>query len=531
MSLQYLYHKWCARTIRPGYCHACCVNKVVCYEETTSPVREYCSERCIDRYYLIQSIPSHLGGSTLSLNGMKRLNDLSESDLDRIALLPLDLQIALLELVFPLRETDSVQFSAMMSLRRVSEHYATLIDTGVIPLMRSLPSDLYYFIGAKEFLLFTGLRSLRIRPNTGYITSDVLTNGRHSLLEELILDFCTIELGEESSWGMKYLARLDVSESYCDQLFYIQFTQLTELNISHTPVNVELLTSLTHLRTLALSTTAYEPLTRRIENVLAISQLTALQKLSLYSVTETGLDRAIGSLNGLTSLVLIHIHSPVRQAFLTLTQLASLKIDSVTGFQCGDLARQKYSLTDLYLSSERETDLRLDRLVDLAALSRLQLGFMDTIIQGEVLASLSHLEELRLPGNSWNIVGGDTLSRLTQLRVLHMSTHGMMARQVLPYLTNLTELSVDSLNTDDTVLQPLQSLQKLSLYYSRTITEDAFTTMNTLTSLDITNSQDITKHRLHLTPYCRVRYTEFSRFYDVTCTAAGELPVEEMLVL
>lgn len=427
--MQRLLRAWRNREPLPQQCRACF------QPVATEP---YCSQACAHRHVLLIQASDALH-TQLPLGMPKRvleaddLNDLSD-----------DAIVALLEVVYPLRETDKEQFRELASWRYVSQRYRRLIDTRIYAYMRALPHDHQEAMNDAVLRLFPRLVELD------------WTDGVSFEAVRQLRDLRVLHISYESDWRD-------------DQV--TQLTALTALSLHNDKLSGACLPPLVALQKLEIDT-------EMIISAPDLRTLTALEELELNGGTVEGemprldtlrrleiaprvmSDAQLGQLVYVTRLRFSEQYDeePERVTDAGLAQLTALRELSLHQTQ-GITSRPLLDMPDL-----RDLELGEGEYRDLGQLHQLTRlhPWTSNWLDDATLQQLTSLRWLDLRAN--DTVTDDGMRGLTQLETLLMS-RGLSAIALL-HVPQLRSLNVGPAVIVGPVLGTLTQLTELDLTWS-----------------------------------------------------------------
>ncbi len=464
-SLLQLYNDWVGRIPAEQHCIACKARASVCYEQEALHNR-YCGDRCQQHYH--------------TLLGVKRLLEADEPpvDLDLWDRLSPEMVVALLEVTFPLRETDKRQFSALGRFRATNERYRQLIDDMIYPQMRRLPRAFERKLTDETLAPFVRLERLYLAHPTR-VSNDAIARQtsltRLKLTQKPLQKVDTITI--ETLKRLPRLTRLSLANyrifpsgplepfrpsGPLDNRWPASLTALRIYTDLWIPALTENITSLSGLRSLKLE---------NVEHVTGatLAQMTQLTRLSIERFALNARimrydDATLATLTNLTDLTL-HLTLVTGRGLQSLTGLRRLALrenDGVSDTQLAELVNLQHlklgaseditgeafaslpQLTRLSLRATRVTNASLTALG--GQLRRLTLGH-NGLINDRGLTGHSSLEVLRLHGgiSQEGLRGG--LVSLRHLNVRHdehlHATDFIRAYEWLPSLRHLNLVQSD----------------------------------------------------------------------------------------
>lgn len=429
-----LLQEWRQRPRSPGLCHAC-------FQQAPS---QFCSSRC-QQHFAVLSVPElHLGANGDDNGGMKRVLVIDPVELND---LPDDMVVALLEVLYPARETDHTQFRALAAWRHLSERYRRLIDTRIYPFMTRLPRTSYDFKPNDAALrLFPNLTHLHADSPLSFEAVRQLTR-----LTALDLDYDNT-LSDDEVGQLTTLTRLHISSAAgvgaAEGPCLLSLVALQELEVVDLQLHASWLTSLPLVRLqlqggdppilgqLPLLTTLRD-LQISADTLDDASLLRApnLTRLVIVGAAEDAPGRlSDASVSRLTALRELNLRSAERitsRALLTMPELRQLEVDVGHYPELGQLTQ----LTRL--NPWRSRWLTDEVLLRLTELRWLDLSENDMVTDDGL--RLPKLEYLRMSPE----LSADALLHLPRLRSLDMGiSHASGA--VLQQLPLLTELDVSA---------------------------------------------------------------------------------------
>lgn len=379
-----LYKEWRERVpVQPLCCLACKTHNSVCHEQGTIS-HHYCSSRCQDHYY--------------TLLGHKRVLDLT-LDLNQWTQLPPEIVVALLEVSFPLRETDAGQFRELAQFRSIDERFRVIIDEQIFSHMHQLPEEIESELTDTTLTPFIGLQRLSPPDSITDFALGRLTNLTQLQLTNHGQTYLRHPPITAASWGL--LPRLKVldlwhyhrplSHDWCE----LYANQLESLAIASDQWALEdandvlLLTGLTQL---------YLEQASRIDGTV-LRQMTRLESLHLEE-NHIGIvfgNGSVETLTNLTRLQLINTRGITGEVLNSLVNLQHLELEQ----QPGNLQFINQQVTQLpeLRSLKLVACHGIDNLTGLSLLTRLVMQSMDFVNSG--LVTLTQLERLELH----NVVG------------------------------------------------------------------------------------------------------------------------------
>lgn len=446
-QMQALLHEWRQRPRSPSLCHAC-------FQHATS---QFCSSRCQQHFALLAQSPELQLGAN---GGMKRLLVVEPTELND---LPDDMVVALLEVVYPNRETDHQEFRALAAWRHLSERYKRLIDTRIYPFMTRLPQSWYDFRPNDGVLrLFPNLTALHVDSPLSFDAVRQLTR-----LTEIVLDYGNT-LSDDEVGQLTGLTRLSIRTSAgAEGVCLLTLTALQDLKVMHLPLHASWL-----------------------------APLQQLHRLDIYDID----DHLQGQLPLLTSLRDLEI------ARDTIGDDSLVQAPNVTRLRVHYMAGDADRLSDASVSrltALRELDIRGAELVTSRAL--LTMPELRQLWLGDgrfpELGQLTQLTRLNPSRSEW--LSDDVLLRLTELRWLDLSHNDDVTDDGLRALSQLEFLCM-SHNLTEAALLHLPQLRKLDMGISP-VKGTVLQRLPRLTELDVTNARGILpSHLLALPRECRV---------------------------
>ncbi len=450
--MQQLFQQWLARDLRTGHCVACQARP------TCNETEQYCGARCQQHFDALAQM--HLG--------IKRLREAGTAEHDLWDALSNEVVVALLDVSFPLRETDARQFRALARLRQTGERYRALIDVHLYATMRGLPDSVERALTDEALAPFEALERLALNvtyrvPGRGptIITPRVSEAAllRLTRLTQLRLDSMhersPVRIWLTALGALPRLTDLELGSYHRndgDALPAHLCSALTRLSLEYdTSLDPGALTALTELRVLALRHAW------RTDDA-ALARLTTLHTLALYKPYGTADARDY----------------PFSDAGLeTLTQLTDLHIEDhqVTARSLGALP----SLRRLVLHDNRSVD-------------------------DAALATLVRLEELQMTMSQrlslYEGRTGEGLRALPALTSLALAYCSVIEPDAVAPLVQLTHLSLRNQTVSDRALRGLTRIESLRLGSYTTISAEGLRGLRALRQLDLSGNNFVTSASL-----------------------------------
>lgn len=454
MPLWQLYQQWVNRKIPNNHCIACCAHKAICHDECNKD-NAYCSEQCQRHYHQMKRVPELLR-SAMHQFGIKRLLEPPVIQQAQWQWLPLEIQVAILELSFPLRETDYKQFHSLSELRLVSQKMRELIEKHVWSRMLSLPREFEKVVIDME--PFSGLERFSLI-------------GRGISAESMFHDI---------AWP----TRLQVLGLHGTDLQSVPvLPHLTELDIRATVQGRELsLERFLTLRTVHL----YDVWDKRDTVFASLIQLPHLHQLTLMSISR----QSMNEVSQLTRLTHLELSANVNgTALLLLTNLMTLKLNSIHPGLFGRMPLEQLTVfKQLHTLVLYETSFNCDHFQAWPALRVLDIEGSYGIENTNTLSVLTDLTELRIRGvhvSAQPVIPLVNLTRLDWQRMDPRCLYGM---------TQLTRLDASFSYITDEQLARLVSLRHLTLILCYHVTMVSLTSLRELIYLDITRCHQVDRH-------------------------------------